>query len=211
VPENSRNNLRAALVRIKREVMLQRPSGLGSLGTRSFIQRPRILHGRRSIYIGQDTHIFSGGLISALSRYASRAYDPTIRIGNAVYIGRHVYLTAVQGITIEDDCVLSEHVYITDLNHGFDPRAGAIIQQDLESKGPVSIGRNCFLGYRAVVMPGVSLGEWCVVGANSVVTHSFPAYSMIGGAPARVIKVYSQRLGEWVRPDMLHTNSRGLP
>jgi acetyltransferase-like isoleucine patch superfamily enzyme len=72
------------------------------------------------------------------------------------------------------------------------------MEQSLISKGPVVIGRSCFLGFRVAVMPGVTLGEHCVVGANSTVTRSFPAYSMIGGSPARILKRYSQTLGRWV-------------
>lgn len=205
---NIRATLKTTLIRIKREVLLQRPSALGSLGARSFIQRPRTLRGSRDIYVGQETQILSGASISALSQYGDKVYEPKIHIGDRVYIGRHAYMTAVQGITIEDDCVLSEHVYITDLNHGFNPMHGAIMKQSLESKGPVRIGRNCFLGYRAAVMPGVTLGEWCVVGAHSVVTHSFPSYSMIGGAPAHLIKVHSRQLDKWVKPDTINPGVR---
>jgi acetyltransferase-like isoleucine patch superfamily enzyme len=136
----------------------------------------------------------------AIRDYQGKKYDSSIVIGNDVYIGRYVFLVAAQGITISSGCVLSEHVYITDENHGYNPLAGPIMQQELESKGPVRIGPNCLLGYRTAVMPGVTLGEWCIVGANSVVTHSFPSYSMIAGAPARLIKVYSHELRQWVEP-----------
>ncbi len=71
--------------------------------------------------------------------------------------------------------MLSEQVYITDLSHGLQPDRGPIMKQPLESKGPVRIGPRCFLGYRTAIMPGVTLGESCVVGANSVVTRSFSA------------------------------------
>ena len=159
--------------------------------------------GRESIQIGDGAYILSNSLILAVSRYAGKRHHPSIRIGNGVYIGRHVYLTAMKEISIGDSCVLSEHVYITDLSHGFDPTRGPIMSQDIESKGPVQIGANCFLGYRTAVMPGVTLGDWCIVGANSVVTQSFPAYSMIAGAPAQLIKIYSRELGKWVPPDKM--------
>src|SRR5947209_14503714 len=97
------------LVRAKREMLLQRPKGLGRLGSRSFIQGPRKLLGRSSIYIGDDTHIAAGGLISAICSYANQTYSPEVRIGSRVYIGRHVYITAANQVNIADDCVLSEH------------------------------------------------------------------------------------------------------
>lgn len=195
--------LRRSVGAWKRQILLERPWGLQKLGKRSIVKRPRKLTGRNSIWIGDDTYVHSYSLMIAVSQYAGKVYHSSIRIGNFVYIGRHVYLTAVQEISIGDGCVLSEHVYITDLSHGLDPNCGPIMSQDLETKGPVRIGANCFLGYRSVVMPGVTLGEWCVVGANSVVTRSFPSYSMIAGAPAQLIKVYSRELGKWLAPDKI--------
>jgi lipopolysaccharide O-acetyltransferase len=158
------------------------------------------LKNRRAIRIGRRTLIRSNSYIDALSEYSGRHYQPVIEIGDDVYIGRHVYLTACNRIDISDGCVLSEHVYISDNSHGFDPLNGLIMKQPLEAKGGVHIGPNCFLGYRVTVMPGVNLGQWCVVGANSVVTRSFPAYSMIAGTPARLLKTYSHDLQQWVEP-----------
>lgn len=140
--------------------------------------------------------------MQAVSDYEGLKYSPSIQIGDNVYIGRYAYLVACDEIEIGDGCVLSEHVYITDLSHGFNPHGGSIMKQAIESKGPVRIGANCFLGYRTTVVPGVILGQWCVVGANSVVTRSFPAYSMVAGAPAKVIKIYSPQLQRWVAADV---------
>lgn len=53
--------------------------------------------------------------------------------------------------------------------------------------GRITVGDNCFIGQRSMLMLGVTLGECCVVGAGAVVTHSFPAHSVIAGNPARII------------------------
>lgn len=186
--------------KIKRLLTLERPLGLASLGKDAIVKHPRTIWGREKIHIGAKTTILAHSLLHAVRKYSNVTLDASIRVGNEVYIGRHAYIVAANRIEIGDGSVLSEHVYITDLNHGFNPRAGNIMAQPIESKGPVHIGPNCFLGYRVAVMPGVTLGEWCIVGANSVVTKSFPAYSMIAGAPARLVKVYSHELGQWVPP-----------
>lgn len=185
---------------VKKFVLLQRPFGLGALGKGSVVRRPRILWGRDRVRIGDRCVVMPNSLMQVISEYAGKRYDSAINIGDDVYIGRHAYFVAAQSITISNGCVLSEHVYITDQHHGFNPLGGLMMKQEIESKGPVKIGPNCFLGYRTAVMPGVTLGEWCIVGANSVVTHSFPAYSMIAGIPARLIKIYSQELRQWIIP-----------
>lgn len=177
--------------------LLYRPSGV-IFGERSYIQRPYSISGRKQVRIGKRTSIGPRLYIDAITQYAGVSYRPAIEIGDDVYIGGHAYFTAVDRISIGDGCVLSEYVYITDEAHGMDPRCGLMMKQALVSKGPVTIGRNCFLGFRAAVMPGVTLGEHCVVGANSTVTRSFPAYSMIGGSPARLLKRYSPESAEWV-------------
>ena len=104
-------------------------------------------------------------------------------------------------VVIENGCVLSERVYISDASHGLDPKAGPILEQMLICKGEVHIQENTFIGYGACILPGVTLGKNCVVGINSVVTHSFPDYSMVAGAPAKLIKMYSEKQQAWVKPD----------
>ena len=63
------------------------------------------------------------------------------------------------------------------------------------SPGPVSIGDGSWLGIKVAVMPNVSIGKGCVIGANSVVTRDVPDYHIAAGAPARVIKAVDERGG----------------
>lgn len=53
---------------------------------------------------------------------------------------------------------------------------------------PVSIGNNCWIGARATILPGVTIGDFCVVAAGAVVTKDVPDYSVVGGVPAKLIK-----------------------
>jgi acetyltransferase-like isoleucine patch superfamily enzyme len=174
------------------------PHGIQSgIGVR--IQRPHRISNPSCISVGDHTKIGSGALIEPIVEYANVRYSPTIRIGKDVYIGPYLYMACTGQITIGDGAVLSENVFINDSSHGFDPECGLIMQQELIHPGDITIGKNCFLGLRAAILPGVILGDHCVVGVNSVVTKSFPAYSMIAGAPATLIKRYSLEEKRWVR------------
>ena len=66
--------------------------------------------------------------------------------------------------------------------------------------GPITIGDNCFIGMRSIIMYGVTLGDSCVVGAGSVVTHSFPAGTVIAGNPAKricTVEEYAEKYKEY--------------
>ncbi|WP_443197883.1 DapH/DapD/GlmU-related protein [Pseudobutyrivibrio sp. OR37] len=61
-------------------------------------------------------------------------------------------------------------------------------KRKIRSKGPVIIEKNAWIGRNVCIMPNVVIGEGSIVGANSVVTHDVPPYSIVGGVPARIIK-----------------------
>jgi acetyltransferase-like isoleucine patch superfamily enzyme len=160
-------------------------------GKDAYIYRPRRIDGPQFIEIGDRSTVDRYGWLSALGSYGDARYKPRIVIGNDVHIGRYACVTSISSIVIEDGCLISEHVYISDHSHGMDQRKGLIVEQPLVSKGPVRIGENTFIGYRVCVLPGVTLGRHCIVGAGAVVTHSFPNFSVIGGCPARLIRLNS--------------------
>lgn len=179
--------------------MAFRPRGLGKLGSNTWVKLPRNIDGvRKHIHIGENTLIREHSWLCVLADGVLKSGGtPELNIGSDVYIGRYFCGAVASSISIGDDCVLSEHVYIADSFHGYDPKGGNIMRQPLDIRAPVVIGSNTFIGYRAAIMPGVKLGHHCIVAVNSVVTHSFPPYSMLAGSPAKLIKRYSEASGKW--------------
>ncbi len=187
-----------ALRRIVRPFTLPGPIGIGKIGGRgSRIEFPREILNCKHLKIGDGTLVRRNSHILAVAEGDGSGYNPLIVIEDDVYIGRHSFITCQDKIVIGAGTVISDYLYISDTAHGVDPKRGKILLQPLESKGPVVIGQNCFIGMRVSILPGVTLGDWCIVGAHSVVTRSFPKYSMIAGVPARIIRRYNPETGIW--------------
>jgi acetyltransferase-like isoleucine patch superfamily enzyme len=168
------------------------------LGKNSIFLLPLSVGGQKYITVKENVFIGKFTWLQAFDNYCGKSYNPQIIIESDVSIGNFASITAIDKIVIGKGCLISEHFYVSDHGHGFDPSKGPLIKQDLYSKGPVIIGENTFIGYRTSILPGVTLGKHCVVGCNSVVTKSFPDYSMIGGIPARLLKTYDAASGEWL-------------
>lgn len=108
-----------------------------------------------------------------------------LSIGNNSQLGRN---SRLQGdITIGDDCVMGPDVVIMATSHGYD-RVDIPIRLQGGWEKPIRIGNDVWIGTRCVILPGVEIGDHCIVAAGAVVTKSFPEKSVIGGVPARLLK-----------------------
>ena len=162
-----------------------------SCGKRFRISTPvKFINGAHYIHVGDDVCIHPFVRLEAIK--IAGCPPPVISIGNRCGLGYNTQINASNRIDIGDDVLFASNVYITDHYHG-DMSVGEINTppslRQIYSKGPVVIGARCWLGQNVSIMPNVTLGEGSVVGANSVVIHSFPAHSVIAGCPAKLIKV----------------------
>jgi len=110
-----------------------------------------------------------------------------IRIGAGCFLNIGVMVAAVELVSIGDHCMLANGCFVTDGSHSFDDPETPVPWQGFTSKGPTTIDDNVWCGANVVVTGGVTIGERCVVGANSVVTSDLPPFSIAAGTPARVI------------------------
>jgi acetyltransferase-like isoleucine patch superfamily enzyme len=111
-----------------------------------------------------------------------------IHIGDGTFLNLGVQVAAVDRVTIGAHCMFANGCFVTDGNHRFDDLDRPITWQGFTTKGPTTVGDNVWCGANVVITSGVTVGERCVVGANSVVTRDLPPYSIAAGAPARVLR-----------------------
>lgn len=117
-----------------------------------------------------------------------------IRIGGGTFLNQGVMVSAMELIEIGEHCMFANGCLITDANHRFDDLTMPVPWQGFTTKGPTRIGANVWAGANVVVTSGVTIGERCVIGANSVVTEDLPPFSIAAGAPARVIRRHGPEL-----------------
>ena len=114
-----------------------------------------------------------------------------ITIGGGSLFNIGVMIAALELVEIGEHCMFANGCMITDSDHRYDDRAKPVPWQGFKSKGPIRIGDNVWCGAHVVITSGVTIGERCVIGANSVVTRDIPPYSVAAGAPASVLRTIS--------------------
>jgi len=169
------------------------------LGVDSYIRRPFSCSAPKLFTVGARCTIGRGLNVQLLTKWYEQQFSPKVTVGDDTYIGAGCEIVSVSGVHIGNGCTISDHVYINDSSHSFDPRDGLLMDRPLNTKGPISIGDGSFLGRNATVLPGVQIGRHCVVGAGSVVTRSAPDYSMVTGNPARIVARFNAETGHWDR------------
>lgn len=166
---------------------------------------PRLVPYPERVSFGDDCFVGPDSSIVAMRTFdsplASQKFESKITIGARFWATRALQVYAAQEIDIGDDVLIAANVFICDCQHGFQTATAPYKDQPLQAIAPIKIGQGTWLGQNVVVMPGVTIGDYVIVGANSVVTRSLPARTIAVGMPAKVIKIWDETVGRWVAVD----------
>jgi acetyltransferase-like isoleucine patch superfamily enzyme len=117
-----------------------------------------------------------------------RAHEGEVEIGAKTVMGQECTISAFQHVSIGRECILADRVMLIDFDHGVTEVDRPIRLQGIY-KRDVRVGHNVWIGYGACVLRGVEIGDNSIVGTNSVVTKQVPENAVVGGTPARVIRM----------------------
>ncbi len=132
-----------------------------------------------------------------MARLTGRPVDPGFRLfppfytdcGKNLFIGKNVFINSgcrfqdQGGIVIGDGALIGHNVVLATINHDIDPT-----RRGNNLPAPIRIGKSVWIGAGAVVLPGVTIGDGAVIAAGAVVTKNVPEMTVVGGAPAQVLK-----------------------
>ena len=167
------------------------------------------ISGQKYMTIGDNFSIGKGGWIECVNEYAAygkiQKFNPMLIIGDNVCIGEYVHIGCNHRIIIGNDVLMGSKIYITDHNHGVysgemqDSQDIPPVKRRLTEGESVVIGDRCWIGEFVTILPGVTIGEGCIIGSHSTVTHDIQANSIAVGSPARVIKKWDKVSKKWIR------------
>lgn len=129
----------------------------------------------------RDLHIGADLLVISPDRTVRVGGQGRIDIGNRVFLNAGSMITSREHITIGDDVAVAYDAFITDSDdHGIEGKPART--------QPVTIGAGSWIGARAIILPGVTIGARVVVAAGAIVTRDVPDDTLVAGQPARVVR-----------------------
>lgn len=166
-------------------------SSFKKLGNNYSIPVERYIKGFQYISIGDNFTSLYNLRIEAWDFYQNVSFNPEIIIGNNVSFNSDVHIGCIDRVLIGNDVLIASKVYISDHSHGAINSSELSIppvSRELYSKGPVIIKDKVWIGENVSILPGVTVGEAAIIGANSVVTKDVPARAIVAGNPAKILK-----------------------
>ena len=164
---------------------------LHSLQEGSFVGSGVRLRGAQYIDIGKNFYGGNGLLLQAWDQYCGEQFTPQLTIGDNVMFTDYIQVSCAHRISIGNDVLVGQNVYISDNDHGTTDMASLQLpplKRPLSIKGPVTIEDNVWIGRNATILSGVHIGKGAVIAAGAVVNKDVPPYAIVGGVPAKVIK-----------------------
>lgn len=183
--------VKAIKVKIENDRLKKKIKNIGknvSLGENAYVI------GKKYIHIGDNFSAFANLRMEAIDEYRNFRYQPILEIGNSVSFGNGCHIGCINKITISDGVLLGSYVLIEDHSHGQTDYVSnqKPVDRELVSKGPIHIGKNVWICDGVCVLPGVTIGENSIIGANAVVTKDIPANCVAAGNPAKVVRYLSK-------------------
>jgi acetyltransferase-like isoleucine patch superfamily enzyme len=171
----------------------------GRFGKGSFIRRPMLILNPGFISIGDRVSIRNGVRLEVVRSSDRRI--PQLTIEHDTNIEQNVHIVCHSRVRIGNNVSITGNCSIVDVTHPFSnvhchTKIGDRIQDE---DSFLEIGDGSFIGFGSVVLPNVRIGTHVVIGANSVVTHDIPDYSVAAGVPAVVLKRYDLTREVWVK------------
>lgn len=160
-----------------------------SFGNNSLLAPDIMLLSPQYISIGKNVSVMRHCILETCP---NETLQPSLIIGDGASIGEYSHITCAQQIEIGDGLLTGRFVLITDNGHGkssVDEMELPPILRSVYSHGPVIIGRNVWIGDKATILPNVTIGDGAIIAANAVVTKDVPAYAIVAGIPAKVVKM----------------------
>jgi len=117
-----------------------------------------------------------------------RAHEGRVEIGAKTVLGQECTVSAFQHVAIGRECIVADRVMLIDFDHGAVEVERPVRLQGIY-KRDVSVGHNVWIGYGACVLRGVTVGDNAILGTSAVVTDDVPANAVVGGVPARVLRM----------------------
>jgi acetyltransferase-like isoleucine patch superfamily enzyme len=163
-----------------------------NFGKGSIISPNCTLWGGEYISIGEKCIISNGAVLTAWDKHGNERFTPRIIIGKNVSIGSNCHISAINLIQIGDNVLTGKKVTIIDNSHGKSELKSLSTPPALRalfSKGPIQIDNNVWIGDKVTILSNVHIGKNSIIGANSVVTQDVPPNCIVGGIPAKIIKM----------------------
>lgn len=175
---------------------------IGNMLFRNFGKKVRIVFplrilGAKFISIGDNVTVQYNGFVAAIK---ANEIDPDLLIKKGSLIGNYCHIVCTNKVTIHENVLIADKVYISDNLHDYTDILNPIQNQSLKQLKDVEIGSGSWIGENVCIM-GAKIGKNCVIGANSVVNKDIPDYCVAVGSPVVIIKRYCSESKLWELTD----------